>query len=224
MSDVEPLHDSPKFRFWKQSLADHGCELNGVEPLHTVRKRDGSILFALLHADAVAPEGHKLLPVAMLRGHFVSVLTCLVDRVTGERFLVLVRQRRVANGALFYEHPAGMMDQSADPVAVALAELREETGLVVDREELVQLNVDPLYSSPGLLDEGGYFFYVEKEMDRSQIDSYDNRATGDGGEGEHIVTRVVRPAEAYHLIKNTNGLLHLFLYEAHKMQFPPDFP
>lgn len=213
---MQTLEESLKFQQWKSAVESMGNVLHSVEDLYTVRKRNGEILFSMIKMDAVSPEGNPLLPIALLRGHFVSVLTCLIDQDTQEKFFLLVRQRRVANGDWFYEHPAGMMDSHQDPYEIALIELREETGMIVRREALILLNDSPFYSSPGLLDEGGYFFCVELELPREEIMTYHEQAKGEGGEGEFITTYVATPQEARKLIKNSNGLLATFLYEEWK--------
>lgn len=210
---MQPLQDSLKYRTWSADLAQHGVQLRALEELSTIRKRNGEILFSLVKMDAVAPEGNPLLPIVMLRGNFVSVLTCLIDRATREEFMLLVCQRRVANGALFYEHPAGMCDSHTDPYEVALIEVSEETGMAITRDVLHLHNEERLYSSPGLLDEAGYFFSCEIEMDRAEIDSYHMKRGGHYGEGEFIHTYIATPQEAKALIKNVSGLLATFLYE-----------
>ncbi len=213
---MQKLEDSLKYRNWASDLKTHGVQLRALEELSTIRKRNGDILFSLVKIDAIAPEGNPVLPILMLRGNFVSVLTCLIDRETREEFMLLVCQRRVANGALFYEHPAGMCDSEADPYAVALIEVSEETGMQITRDILHLHNDERLYSSPGLLDEAGYFFSCEIEMDRAEINSYHMKRGGHYGEGEFIHTYIATPEEAKTLIKNVSGLLATYLYEDRK--------
>ncbi len=162
--------------------------------------------------DAYGPEGNKLLPTVMLRGHFVSVLTLLTSKETGEDYLLLVKQRRVGNGAIFFEHPAGMMDEEVDPYVVALRELEEETGLVIRREDLHLLNEDLFYTSPGLLDEGGYFFWTSLEMFEAEIFAFNDKHHGDESENEFITTEVVKIEDAFDLIRNASGLLNLYMF------------
>jgi ADP-sugar diphosphatase len=210
---MQKLEDSLKYQTWWADLQANGVTLEALEELSTIRKKNGEVLFSLVRMNAKAPEGNPLLPIVMLRGNFVSVLTCLVDRATGEEFQLLVCQRRVANGALFYEHPAGMCDSHGDPFDVALIEVSEETGMSIQREWLTLHNPERLYSSPGLLDEAGYFFSCRIEMDRTEIDGYHMKRGGHYGEGEFIHTYIARPEEAKRLIKNVSGLLAIYLYE-----------
>jgi ADP-sugar diphosphatase len=209
---MQALEDSLKFQTWKSAIESQGITLHSYEELRTIRKSKGDVLFSLLSIRADAPEGNPLLPIVMLRGAFVTVATILIDEASGEEFVLLVRQRRVANGALFYEHPAGMTDSTADPYAVALWEVAEETGVQLRREQLELLVEEPIYSSPGLLDEFGWFFACELRMPRAEIDAFHLRAQGAGSEGEFIHTFIARPEEVPSLIRNASGLLLHFLY------------
>ena len=85
----------------------------------------------MLEVDADTPEGDKIPPALFLKGHAVSMLVCLMDKETQQKFVVLVKQRRIADGSQTYEHPAGMVDASDAPDEVAARELEEEIGLTV---------------------------------------------------------------------------------------------
>ena len=211
---TQSLKASLKYQQWASRLASNKIDLKSVEELKTIQKRNGGKSFQYDCIDATSPENTPLLPIAVLRGDFVSILTCLIDRETKERFLLLVKQRRVANGALFYEMPAGMTDSNTDPFDVAIHEMVEETSVVITRDQLTLLNDELLYSSPGLIDEAGWFFSVELEMSGAEIKALHDRATGAEGENEFIRTHIATFAEAKKLIKNTNGLVNIFLYES----------
>lgn len=209
---MQKLEDARKYQSWKATLERNGITIRGMEELKTVRKGNGEVLFSMVKIDAVADTGEPLLPVALIRGHFVTVTTCLVAAETGEDFFLLVAQRRVADGTVHYEHPAGMMDSEADPYEVAVKEVEEETGLNISREDLTLHNQEMWFSSPGLQDEGGYFFKVRLTMPLAQIQALHDNETGDGGEHEYIRTHIATYDEARRLIRNTNGLLGLFLF------------
>lgn len=209
---MQLLEESLKYRMWLKSLADEHITVHRVREIQTIRKPGGEVIFSLLNIDATDPDGHALLPTVMLRGHFVSVMTILADQDTGEEWLLMVRQRRVGSGALFYEHPAGMCDSDSDPFETAVKEIREETGLIISRGQLNLLNNDLLYSSPGLIDEAGFFFSCRIELDRSDIDSFRGRQTGETGEREVINTFVCPLSEAKKFMRNTNSLINWYLY------------
>lgn len=218
---MESLKDSLKYQQWEQQLAQHKINLRQMEELKLVRKRNGEVLFAFIKVDAIAPNGEPLLPIALLRGHFVGVLVCIVDIVTQEEFYLMVRQRRIATGEVMLEHPAGMVDNTSDPYDVALAEVREETGLHIEREQLALLNDKILYSSPGLLDEGGYFFGVELEMSSAEIVDLRSKNEGHGTEGEFIETAVLTREEAMAESNVANALLHFYLWDDYRRNKKP---
>lgn len=209
---MEHLEKSQKFVLWRDSLQRSGVSLENFEELSTIRKGNGEVLFSLLRIEAKDYSGTPLLPIVLLRGHFVSVLTCFIEHETGKKYLLLVKQRRVANGEIFYEHPAGMCDSETDPVKVACKEVFEETGFEVTPAQLHAINDEPFYSSPGLLDEGGYFFWCEIELSTNEIKAFQARKTGAAGENEFIETAVVPIEDAFFLMNNTNGMLNLLMY------------
>ena len=209
----EALSDALKFRQWQAALVRHGIDLQDLHELHTVRKGDGSVLFALLQATMQPPDAPVLPPVVLLRGHFVSVLTCLTAAETGARHLLLVSQRRGADGSWFLEHPSGMCDSSTDAREMALREFTEETGLGAQAAELIALHEEPFFSSPGLLDEAGWFFALRRTMPAADIAALDGRLTGDAGEHEHIHLRVLPYAEGRRQLRSGMARLNCCLFE-----------
>ena len=134
MSEPERLRQSPKYRAWKRIAERNGATVRGAELMLDIPRQDGSILFAMVKADAVDPEGRPLHKYLLLRGSAVVVVTVVENRDTGERKFLMLWQRRIGNGGDSLEFPAGMLDGDVDdPVGVAVRELEEETGLVVDR-------------------------------------------------------------------------------------------
>ncbi len=210
--NIERLEDARKYQVYRQTLIDNGLTVRAIRPLEIIRKGDGQVLFAFCDIDVETPDGRHLPHTVMLRGDYVSVLTCLIDEDSGERFVLLVRQRRVATGDFFYEHPAGMMDSDSDPVEVAIKEVREETGVQLSLEQVHQLHPNKQYTSPGLLDEAGYVFYAELTMSRQDINALDDNRFVSETETEDISTAVVPLEEAFELMIHANGLLMLHLY------------
>jgi 8-oxo-dGTP pyrophosphatase MutT (NUDIX family) len=208
----QTLEQSLKYQQWLKSLQENGIILKDVTPLHLVHKPNGEIIFAFISADAQDQKGEKLLPVALLRGHFVSIVTVLIEKETKQKYLLLVRQYRIANGEYTYEHPAGMLDSQTDPWAVAIKEIEEETGLQVKKEQLRLLNEKLLYTSPGLLDEAGYLFACEIEMSKSEIDAFRGKIAGAEGEREFITTHVCPIDEAKNLMSSLTAQINLMLY------------
>ncbi|GGB79255.1 hypothetical protein GCM10011325_03510 [Dyadobacter sediminis] len=208
----EKLVDSHKYNLWKNKLETNGMEVHRIDELYTRRNGGGEVLFSLLYTDATTPEGNKIPPICFLKGEVVSVLICFIDEETREKYLLLVQQRRICDGSMTYEHPAGMLDSESDAVSVAAREVFEETGIAISKEALMKVNENPYYPSTGTSDEAMYMFYCELERSTEQIKSYHNTTQGLISDHEFINTFVVPFAEGHRLITNVNGLLLDYLY------------
>ena len=213
---MQDLKDSLKYQQWENGLRKNEIDLRKMEEVATIRKGNGEVLFSMVRIDAVPPNGEPLLPIALLRGHFVGVLVSLFNPETEQEHFLMVSQRRVATGGPMLEHPAGMVDSTKDPFEVAMTEVREETGLEVKREDLVLLRDKVLYSSPGLLDEGGYFFGVRLEVTEADLERLNDNSQGHGNEGEFIQTMVLTREEAMQMSTVANALLHFYLWDDYK--------
>ncbi len=209
---MEKWDESLKFNNWKKSLLNNNIKINTIEEKYSVHKRSGDLLFSLLEIKATDPDGIPLLPIVILRGNFVSVVVAIKDSETNEKYFLLVKQRRIANGAVFFEHPAGMCDSETDPFKVALKEVEEETGLQIKKEDLHLLWEKLLFSSPGLLDEAGYFFYCNIELKSNELLNFKNKQTGAKDENEHIETFLCPANDILKYIDNSNGVLATLLY------------
>lgn len=211
----EALQDATKFRYWKSQMESNGMKINDVKDFYIRRRHNGEVLFAMLEVDADTPEGDKIPPALFLKGHAVSMMVCLIDKDTRQKFVVLVKQRRIADGSQTYEHPAGMVDASDAPDEVAARELGEEIGMTVTAAELTKLNSQVWHPSTGTSDEGMHFFFIEKEMSRDEIMAFHLKNMGNESEHERITSIVATLPEAHKLITNVNGLLLDFLYLNH---------
>ena len=86
----------------------------------------------------------------------------LVAAQTAEGKLILIRQERIPIRATIWEVPAGQIDDESESdsdeiAAVALRELREETGFeLAEGGDLISLG--DYFTSPGFTDERGYCF------------------------------------------------------------------
>jgi ADP-ribose pyrophosphatase len=129
----------------------------------------------------------------------------VVAPMTAEGKLVLVRQERIPIRAAIWEVPAGQIDDESETgpdgtVAVALRELREETGFeLAEGGELIPLG--DYFTSPGFTDERGYFFLArpvrESATGHSRDESesiLDCRAFGPEELREMIASNEIRDA------------------------------
>jgi ADP-ribose pyrophosphatase len=89
----------------------------------------------------------------------------VVAAMTAEGKLILIRQERIPIRDAIWEVPAGQVDDENDVddddiAAVALRELREETGFeLAEGGHLIALG--DYFTSPGFTDERGYFFLAQ---------------------------------------------------------------
>ncbi|MBO0932363.1 NUDIX hydrolase [Fibrella aquatilis] len=209
---IEALEDAPKFKFWKKQLEQNGLKINKIDNHFIRRRHNGEVLFAMLTVDADTPEGDKIPPVCFLKGHAASVLVCLIDDQTGDKFVVLVRQRRISDGSHTYEHPAGMVDTDDDPTDTAAREVGEEIGLVITPDELTKLNPQLWFPSTGTSDEAMHYYFVEKTMPRAEIMAFHLKKIESDSDYERITSVIATLPEAHKLVTNVNGLLIHFLY------------
>ena len=95
--------------------------------------------FLKLHVFAKDPQGNDLPGIIFMRGGGVVILPIL-DTDEG-RFIILVSQARLPIGSLrSLELPAGMLDGEGNFSGVAAKELREETGIEIAANELLDLS------------------------------------------------------------------------------------
>ena len=95
---LESVFDSHKFNLWKRRLLENGLEIHGVDEKYTRHNSHGEALFSLLMLDATTPEGNKMPPICFMKGEVLCVLVCLIDEVTKDKYLLLVKQRRIWDG------------------------------------------------------------------------------------------------------------------------------
>lgn len=211
----ELLQNAYKFQAWKQSIENSGLKINQIDEVYSRHRHNGEVLFSLLMLDADTPEGVKIPPICFLKGQVVSIMVVLIDKETREKYVLLVKQRRICNGGFIYEHVAGMVDKDDDPLEVAIRETEEEAGLKLHPNQFHLLNEEPLYVSSGTSDENMFFYCCEIEMDYADIMALEGKEQGIISEHERITTHISTIPESLRLIRNTNGLLHTYMYLEH---------
>ncbi|MFD2573499.1 NUDIX hydrolase [Spirosoma soli] len=214
MEEQEKLSEATKYQTWRNHLEQNKIKLNDVQELYVHRaNKDGNVLYALLNIDADTPEGTKLNPIGFIKGDAVSILVILIAEETDDKYVLLVKQRRICDGSYTYEHPAGMIDEEDDsPVEVAARELGEETKLEVKPGDLKPLFNKPLFSATATSDEALHFFYLERRMPLADIQQFEGQSTGAEGENEHTQLHVVTLPEAHRLVPNIHGVMSHLLY------------
>ncbi len=122
--------------------------------------------------------GPPLPGIAFLRGGSVAMLVVL--RCEGRKYVLLVKQPRVAVGrAALVELPAGMLDGDGNFAGVAAKEMREEAHIDFKHSEMVCMSEsNKQYPSPGGCDEFIEYFYASAAVTPAFLRAIDGRATG----------------------------------------------
>jgi ADP-sugar diphosphatase len=210
---------SPKVLAWKRLLEKNGAVFSRApHPLASVAKgRTEETLFAFLEFGAAARDGTPLPGTVLVRGHAAVILPVLIEKETGARWIVLVRQPRAATGTWMTELPAGMLDSDVNrPRKAALREFEEEVGLPLGNTRLRPINREPLFTSPGLLDEGIFYFYFEKTLPRRRIRELNGLKRGCAEENETITVETLPLRQAFRQIRSLPALYALCWYALKK--------
>ena len=133
------------------SISRHkGGVVKSIEVL-SVFERNNKILFLHTNIDVeieIKQKIRKLPGLTLFRG--ISVVALLWYRKNDEIYILMIEQPRVPAGSFVWEMPAGMLDGNTLQGAM-FNEIKEETGLVINKDRLVSLG--NTFASPGILDE-----------------------------------------------------------------------
>lgn len=149
------------------------------------------------------PHGSKHLPgIVFMRGPSVAILIVLKCKTTNMRYTALVEQARVPIGFLnFLEIPAGVLEEGQFK-GIAAKELKEEVGIEVKEEELIDLieevygnKYKGMYPSPGGCDEYIKLYALEQDISEEELEALRGRLGGVSNEGEYISVNVMELEE-----------------------------
>ncbi|KAJ2712236.1 hypothetical protein H4R19_002861 [Coemansia spiralis] len=135
-------------------------------------------------------------------------------------YVVLVEQPRLAVPDLaLLELPAGMLDGQGEFAGTAARELREETGLAIGADELIDITPATagcgVLPSPGACDEFLRFFACEKVVSEPELRTLQGRLTGLRDEGELITLRLVRLCDLWTSTRDMQALAAVYLWDQH---------
>ena len=201
-SKILAYNSSVKFTNWRKKLQTNFT--NFVIDVKDVDMFGDKVGFIKAVVD-LKIDGKKIPGITFIRGDSVSILTEI--RTESNSYFVLVYQPRIPVGDFIYENPAGMMDESGDPVGVSIQEIEEETGIKIKKENLKFL--DSVYTSPGFTDETVHLYHVILNMTEYEVLKLNNRLTGT--ENELISLKVVNKKDYLRLNKTAIGLSSLYL-------------
>ena len=158
--------------------------------------------------------------IVFMRGGAVAMLVILRCKETNVKYALVTVQTRVPAGKYaFAEIPAGMLDDSGDFAGVAAKEMKEETGLIVNTADLVDMiaaagleHTGGVYPSVGGCDEFLKFCLYEKVMSKEKIEELEGKCTGNIEEGEEIKLKIVPLNKLAETCPDMKTLTALYLY------------
>ena len=171
--------------------------------------------FVKLRATVLNGNDEQLPGAVFMRGGSVAMLIILTpkDHTDSQDYALLTVQPRIAAGSMgFVELPAGMIDDSGTFSGAAAKEIKEETGLDIREDELIDMSKlainaasgdkddssveahlqEGVYPSPGGCDEFIPIFVVRKTMPLEEIESLKGKLTGLRDHGEKITLQLVK--------------------------------
>lgn len=228
-SEFRSAIDSSLFQKWLTNLqGEKGALTYGDMSLNKVLiqgvdyfgKRVGFLKFK---ADIVDKEMGKKVPgIVFARGPAVAILILLESEC--ETYAVLTEQVRVPTGRFVLELPAGMLDDDkGDFVGTAVREIEEETGIHLNKEDMVELTafLDPstgckVFPSPGGCDEETSVFLYKGQVGKEIIQQLQGKKTGLREHGEFIKVHVVPYTQLWRSTPDGKVLMAIALYEMAK--------
>lgn len=154
-----------------------------------------------------------------------------------------VQPRPMAGSLAFSEFPAGMVDGNMTFGGTAAKEIKEETGLVIGRDDMENMSeiamkkqkptthawqtldaktksgpdeklADAFYLSPGGIDESMQAFFARKTLSRKEFNELRGKATGEASENEQITLNLVPLADVFfECQRDAKSLAALALYQ-----------
>lgn len=179
------------------SRLDPGVTVRKVSVLGTKMFGPTRVGFQLIELDGDDPAGNKLVAnSAFLRGDAVAMLVIL--SCVGKLYTALVRQFRLPVGRYVDEIPAGVLDADGKPSGQAIKELKEELGIEIDPNQLIDMceatgigSEHGIPPSAGGCDEHIRYFLYRTTVTPDELADMEGRATGVMEEGESIAVRIV---------------------------------
>ncbi|KAF0507844.1 nudix family hydrolase [Gigaspora margarita] len=202
-------------------------EINKIE-IQNVDYFGSKIGFIKFKVDAKLIENGKSVPgIVFMRGGAVAVLLILRskdpnDQVLKEHVVITYQPRLPVPSLNFPEIPAGMLDGSGNFTGKASEEIKEETGIEIRDQDLIDLTelaygdkYRGAYPSPGGCDEFIRLCLCIKEMDHKEVKSLEGKLCGLRDHGESITVGLVE-LDYLWKIPDMKALSALTLYDALK--------
>lgn len=198
---------------WENAQLEH-VTFQGLEIEDISFFGNNKIGFLKFKLDARWSDGKPLPGIVFMRGDAVAVLLILTDDASN-KFVLLVKQPRVPVSSMdFLELPAGMVDDEKNFHSAALKELKEECGLEIMPEEMLELgsSQEGYAVSPGGSDEYLTLFLVEKQVSVDELKDLQGRLGGLRDEGERIQIELVKFSDVIGKTRSLSVLAAIALY------------
>eukprot|EP01086_Lenisia_limosa_P003552 TRINITY_DN18134_c0_g1_i1.p1 TRINITY_DN18134_c0_g1~~TRINITY_DN18134_c0_g1_i1.p1 ORF type:complete len:283 (-),score=102.74 TRINITY_DN18134_c0_g1_i1:68-916(-) len=213
---VEDALESSLFKNWMADMESSTLTVKNID-IQCIDMFGPRVGFLKIKCDVFDTAGKRVPGICFLRGGAVGVLPVL--HCNGEQYTLLTTQPRVPIGASqFPEIPAGMIDAEHHFAGVAAKEMKEETGLVMEASEMIDLThmaygdkYKGMYPSAGGCDEFLRLYLWEKDVDQSLIDDLHGKDTGAENENENIILRVIKLEDLWREAPESKALACLAL-------------
>jgi 8-oxo-dGTP pyrophosphatase MutT (NUDIX family) len=205
--------DDPRFKKWKKRVEANGSRVQNVNILGFVPRGEGRPIAIFIDCVLETAEGVEIPRYIVIRGDSVVIVPMLVCNETNTVYTMLVEQRRIVDGGITTEFPAGgVLGEAADLRLSASQEIREELSLTIPPDELIPLADKPIKINPSMSDDLVTFFYFRQEVTPAFLEEADGRATGCHAEGEFIRIKIC-PMATVARIPTSSTLIGIKLLE-----------
>ena len=218
---LEKAVEAAAFKNWVKGL-DPRFIVNTIT-IQAVDMFGPRVGFLKFNADVVDGGGNPIPGAVFMRGGAVAVLVIL--ECEGREYVLLTSQARLPVGVFEYEEiPAGMIDNSGTFSGAAAKEIKEETGIEIETDSLIDLTAmytpDALgaYPSVGGCDEFIRLFLYRKEVTQETLEELQGRLGGLEEEWERISLVIIPFTNAFARVTDMKFLSCAALYMAAKQE------
>ena len=179
--------NSLKFRDWRENAEKIATSEVDVKRIRVVDVDffGPNVGFLKINCDVFRKSDGSFVPgISFIRGGSVAILVLVKVPELKQNYFLMTEQIRFPVGRYCTEAPAGMLDEDGNFVGVAAKEIKEETGIVLERKSLHSLG--SIFPSPGGCDEEIHLFWAEVQMSQAEFEEKEKRSYGAEDEGESI--------------------------------------